>query len=67
MREEFAPFDRIVSPQPEMRADVVRLARACERAGRTLFVLVNNKAEGSSPLTILALARALADDFTCGR
>ncbi len=67
MREEFAPFDRIVSPQPEMRTDVVRLARACQRAGRTLFVLVNNKAEGSSPLTVLALAEALADAFTCGR
>jgi hypothetical protein len=30
------------------------------RAGRNIFVLVNNKAEGSAPLTIRALAEMLA-------
>lgn len=58
-REEFLPFDRIVDPSPEMRAQVVGLVRAAVRLGRETFVLVNNKAEGCSPATIRALAELL--------
>jgi len=58
-RAAIAPFDRIVAPERGMRDDVVRLARACAAAHKTLFILVNNKAEGSAPLTIRALAEAL--------
>lgn len=59
-RDEFLPFDRIVDPSPEMRAQVVRLTRSALRLGREVYVLVNNKAEGCSPLTIRALAELLA-------
>jgi uncharacterized protein YecE (DUF72 family) len=62
-KESFAPFDRIVKAQPQMRADVVRLARTCVEAGKKLFVIVSNKAEGSSPWTI----RALAESVGAGR
>jgi uncharacterized protein YecE (DUF72 family) len=61
-REEFAPFDRIVAPDPEMRRQVVALARAGSTLNRDVFVLVNNKAEGCSPLTIRALAEMLAEE-----
>ena len=54
-----APFDRIASPEIALRADIVRLARACARANKALFVVVNNKAEGCAPLTIRALAEAI--------
>jgi uncharacterized protein YecE (DUF72 family) len=54
---ELGPFDRLLDPQPEMRRDVVRLVEECGRLGKALFVLVNNKAEGSSPLTVRELAR----------
>jgi uncharacterized protein YecE (DUF72 family) len=64
MREAFAPFDKIVAPQPAMRDDVGRIARACAEGKRELFVLVNNKAEGSSPLTVRALARTIVDALT---
>lgn len=58
-RDAFRPFDRIVAPDPAMRRDVVGIAgRALKRAKR-VYILVNNKAEGSSPLTILALAKEL--------
>lgn len=57
----FEPFDRIQRPQPEMRADVVALVRAAKAAGaKEAFIVVNNKAEGSSPLTAFALAEMLA-------
>ena len=57
---DLAPFDRIVDAQEKMRNDVVRLSEACELLGKTLLVIVNNKAEGSSPLTVRALAERIA-------
>jgi hypothetical protein len=54
-----APFDRIVDVQSEMRRHAVDLVLRSLRAGREVFVAVNNKAEGSAPLTIRALAEAL--------
>lgn len=63
-RERFAPFDALVEPDEAMRADVVAVTRRALSRGRRVFVLVNNKAEGSSPLTIMALARRIADDHT---
>jgi uncharacterized protein YecE (DUF72 family) len=58
-REEFVPFNRIVAPDPEMRRQVVSMARQSLSLGRDVYVLVNNKAEGCSPLTIRALAELL--------
>jgi len=43
----------------EMRRDVIDLIRRSVNAGRGVFLLVNNKAEGSSPLTVEALAERL--------
>ena len=60
-REEFVPFDRIVASDLEMRRQVVSLARQSASLGRDVYVLVNNKAEGCSPLTIRALAEMLAN------
>ncbi len=58
-KQALEPFDRIVEPQPAMRRDVVDLAIAAVTAGRAVFVVVNNKAEGCGPLTVLALAEAI--------
>ncbi len=58
-RQVFAPFDRLVEPDEAMRRDVIDLIRRSVNAGRGVFLLVNNKAEGSSPLTIEALAERL--------
>lgn len=60
LKEAFAPFDALVAPQPEMR-DAVR--RLIEQTGERMietYVIVNNKAEGSSPLTIRAIAEELS-------
>jgi uncharacterized protein YecE (DUF72 family) len=59
-RKEFRPFNRLVAPDPRMREDVVTLVRRAAELGREGYVIVNNKAEGSSPLTVDALARLLA-------
>lgn len=60
-REAFAPFNRLQAPDEQMRADVVALWKAVQAANRRLWVLVNNKAEGSSPLTVRALWPRLID------
>lgn len=60
----FAPFDKLAAPQEEMRDDVVDILRAAAEADcDDAFVLVNNKAEGSAPLTVRALAERTAAAF----
>jgi len=58
-RENFRPFDRLHEPHVTMRRQVTEIARRSTREGRDTFVIVNNKAEGSSPLTIRALAEMM--------
>jgi uncharacterized protein YecE (DUF72 family) len=60
-RDAFRPFNRLVAPDPEMRAEVGQLIDRAMRARQPAFVLVNNKAEGSSPLTIRALVEQFFD------
>jgi uncharacterized protein YecE (DUF72 family) len=59
-RELYAPFDRLAAPDPESRASIAALLARAIRAGKEGLVIVNNKAEGSSPLSIIELARAVA-------
>jgi uncharacterized protein YecE (DUF72 family) len=57
-KEEYKPFNRLVAPQETMREDVDFILRAAEEADcDDAFVIVNNKAEGSSPLTVKELAK----------
>ncbi len=59
-RDLYAPFDRLAAPDPESRTSVAELVARAVRAGKEGLVIVNNKAEGSSPLSIVELARAVA-------
>ena len=60
-RRLLKPFSRLADPDPDMRRPVVSLTRAASEAGIPVSVLVNNKAEGCSPLTIRALAEMLGE------
>lgn len=65
-REAFRPFNRLQAPDEAMRSDAVTVAgRALQRQKR-VFMLVNNKAEGSSPLTVIELAKRLRREGTPG-
>jgi uncharacterized protein YecE (DUF72 family) len=59
-REAFRPFDRLQAPDESMRADVVTITQRARQRSKRVYILVNNKAEGSSPLTIMELASRLA-------
>lgn len=58
--DSFAPYDRIREPIPELRDDLLRLMREALARDLPAYILVNNRAEGSSPLTIAAIARMWA-------
>ncbi|WP_295882286.1 DUF72 domain-containing protein [uncultured Thiohalocapsa sp.] len=59
-RERYAPFDQLAEPDPDTRTAILSLAAAALARGREVFIIVNNKAEGSSPLSLVELARGLA-------
>jgi hypothetical protein len=52
----FAPYDRIRERNPELRHDVARLIAQAAALRIPAYILVNNRAEGSAPLTIAAIA-----------
>jgi uncharacterized protein YecE (DUF72 family) len=58
--DAFAPYDRIQDPNPELRSDLVRLVEAAEQLRIPAYLIVNNRAEGSAPRTIAAVAGLLS-------
>ncbi|GMV48835.1 MAG: hypothetical protein AMXMBFR67_03780 [Nitrospira sp.] len=58
--ERYAPYNRIVLPQPQMRREAADLIHRASSEEVESFVLVNNRAEGNSPLTIQAILEQLA-------
>ena len=64
--DAFAPYDRIRDPNPELRHDLVRLVETAEALRIPAYLIVNNRAEGSAPLTIAAVAGLLAEKRIAG-
>jgi uncharacterized protein YecE (DUF72 family) len=60
-RDAWSPFDRLRAPDPTNRTAVAALALEAVSAGGPALVVVNNKAEGSSPASIEALARLVCE------
>lgn len=58
--ERYKPFDRLVDEDPEARGQVADLAARGVRAGRAVWVIADNKAEGSAPLTLERLGEEVA-------
>ena len=60
-REIFRPFNRIVAARRHDAAPGGRRSRTRSlKRQKRVYMLVNNKAEGSSPLTVIELAKRLA-------
>ena len=59
-KDRYEPFDRIVDEDPDSLERITLAAFDALIAERAVFVVVNNKAEGSSPLSVFRLARRLA-------
>ncbi|MFC5499900.1 DUF72 domain-containing protein [Caenimonas terrae] len=55
----YEPFDRLQDPDPATRKTLARVIAATTGAALPVYITVNNKAEGSAPLSVLELARAV--------
>lgn len=55
----YSPYDKIIDPDPQTRAALVRVIAGTAGAGHNVFVTLSNKAEGSAPLSVIELARAI--------
>lgn len=58
----YSPYNKIIDPDVETRAALVRVIAGTANAGQNVFVTLSNKAEGSAPLSVIELARALQEN-----
>lgn len=58
-KERFAPFDRLQEEDPASRAFLARLCVRALQGGQPVYLIANNKAEGSAPLSVFELAGAI--------
>jgi uncharacterized protein YecE (DUF72 family) len=60
-KERYRPFNALVDEDPQGREQVAKLIAESEETKVASFIIVNNKAEGSSPLSIRKLVERLAE------
>jgi len=60
-RARYAPFNKLVDEDRATRQAIAALCRRQAARGAETFVIANNKAEGSAPLTVFRLAAAIVD------
>ncbi|MBY0266806.1 MAG: DUF72 domain-containing protein [Burkholderiales bacterium] len=58
-RNRFTPFDHLVDEDVATRESIAQLCMATLSAGQDCTIIVNNKAEGSAPLSVVKLAQAI--------
>ncbi len=57
--QQYSPYDKIVYLEPETREALARVITGTANAGQNVYVTLSNKAEGSAPLSVIELAKAL--------
>jgi uncharacterized protein YecE (DUF72 family) len=62
-KAKYDPFDRLVDEDPTTRMALAELAARYAIAGQPVVIAVNNKAEGSAPLTCMKLGEAIAEAY----
>jgi uncharacterized protein YecE (DUF72 family) len=60
-KARYEPFDRLVDEDPVARDALAALAVDTIGAGDAVYIIANNKAEGSAPLTLTRLAEAVRE------
>jgi uncharacterized protein YecE (DUF72 family) len=59
----FEPYDKVLRPNPQMRADVVTFAKRALLTGKRAFVTANNKAEGNSALSMATIGALILSEL----
>ncbi len=62
-KAKYEPFDKLVDRDPATRASLAELAARYALAGQPVVIAVNNKAEGSAPLSCIELAREIVEAY----
>ena len=60
-KHKYAPFNHIVDADPTSRRAIASLCLDSSRRQQPSYVIVNNKAEGCAPLSIVQLARQMRE------
>lgn len=60
-KADYFPFDTLVEEDLPSRMALAHLARLAAELARDVYVTVNNKAEGSAPLSVAKLAAAIVE------
>jgi uncharacterized protein YecE (DUF72 family) len=63
-KAKYEPFDKLVDEDPDTHEALAELAVRYALAGQPVVIAVNNKAEGSAPLTCFKIARNLVAALT---
>ncbi|HEY4374720.1 MAG TPA: DUF72 domain-containing protein [Burkholderiales bacterium] len=62
-KAQYAPFNKLVDEDHHTRATLARVIAATAMAGQPVYLVANNKAEGSAPLTVGKLAEAIIEEI----
>jgi uncharacterized protein YecE (DUF72 family) len=62
-KSQYEPFDKLVDEDPTTREQLARVIAGTVKGGQQAFVTINNKAEGSAPLSVGKLAQAVLEQF----
>lgn len=62
-KEKYFPFNKLVDEDQDSRQSLALASLDAWQTGHAAFVVVNNKAEGSAPLSIEKLAACIADGY----
>lgn len=62
--QRYGDFDRLIDPDPDTRSALARVIVGTTGAGFPAYVTIDNKAEGSAPLSVIALATEIARQRT---
>jgi uncharacterized protein YecE (DUF72 family) len=65
-RDLYRPFDTLMDPAPGTRSTLAQMAVEVAAAGGLAWVAINNKAEGSAPLSVRALAERIVAEGEAG-
>jgi uncharacterized protein YecE (DUF72 family) len=60
-KDSYEPFDKLVDEDLATRAVLAKVIAGTLKGGKGVLVTINNKAEGSAPLSVQRLAEAVAD------
>ena len=63
-RDRYSPFNRLVDEDPDTREAIADLCINAVTQQQPAFVIANNKAEGSSPLSLFRLAERIVEKLS---